>query len=65
MDACPALWQIRELVEAGRLQVVLSDFEQPPIPVNAVWHGARGSVTHAELFADFAAARLPAAQLSP
>lgn len=53
------LWQIRHLLDSGRVGRVLSEFESPKIPVHAVWPAARGSVARAKLFADFAADNLP------
>jgi len=53
------LWQIRHLLDSGRVERVLSEFESPKIPVHAVWPAARGSVARAKLFADFAADNLP------
>ncbi|MDR6424248.1 DNA-binding transcriptional LysR family regulator [Variovorax paradoxus] len=53
------LWQIRHLLEGGRVELVLTDFEPPEIPVHVVWPAARGSQARAKLFADFAAENLP------
>ena len=58
------LWQIRHLLDSGRVERVLSEFESPRIPVHAVWPAARGSVARAKLFADFAADNLPSLQPS-
>ncbi len=53
------LWQIRHLLESGRIELVLTEFESPRVPVHAVWPAARGSFARAKLFADFAAQNLP------
>ena len=34
-------YQVQSLVAAGRLQVVLEEFEPPPLPVNLVYPAAR------------------------
>jgi DNA-binding transcriptional LysR family regulator len=34
-----ALWQVRRLLDEGRVQLFLQAFEPPPQPVQAVWHG--------------------------
>lgn len=34
-----ALWQVRRLLDEGRVQLILQGFEPPPQPVQAVWHG--------------------------
>jgi DNA-binding transcriptional LysR family regulator len=34
-----ALWQVRRLLDEGRVQLILQDFEPPPQRVQAVWHG--------------------------
>ncbi|WP_338761360.1 LysR family transcriptional regulator [Massilia sp. METH4] len=34
-----ALWQVRRLLDEGRVQLILQEFEPPPQPVQAVWHG--------------------------
>ena len=53
------LWQIRDLVDSGQLELVLTGFESAKLPIHAVWLAARGSVARAKLFTDFAAAYLP------
>ena len=56
------LWQIRDLLDSGQAELVLTEFESPRIPVHAVWPSSRGSFARARLFADFAAAHLPSLQ---
>ncbi|QGZ42805.1 DNA-binding transcriptional LysR family regulator [Pseudoduganella flava] len=34
-----ALWQVRRLLDEGRVQLILQDHEPPPQRVQAVWHG--------------------------
>lgn len=51
-------WQVRELVEAGHLEVVLAPFEAPPVPIHAVWPGSRLTTAAARYFVDFLLTRL-------
>jgi len=51
--------QIRHLLASAQVELVLTAFEAPPLPVHAVWPAARGSFARAKLFADFAADNLP------
>jgi len=57
------LWQIRELVDRGALELVLTDFEPPKIPLHLVWPAARGGMARARLFVDFAVGHLPAERM--
>lgn len=52
------LWQIRGLVDAGRVEVVLEEFEDTSIPVYAVWPSGRSPLIKTRLFVDEIAARL-------
>jgi DNA-binding transcriptional LysR family regulator len=52
------LWQIRDLVDRGDVEIVLEDFEVAGIPIHAVWPTTRTPLAKAQLFADFLAARL-------
>lgn len=52
------LWQIRGLVDAGAVEIILEDFEVPPIPIHAVWPPAKSSSVKTRLFVDLLAARL-------
>lgn len=52
------LWQIRDLVERGELEVILADFETPLVPINAVSVATKMPLPAARLFADFLAQRL-------
>lgn len=52
------LWQIRDLVERGEVEVVLEAFEADRIPVQAVWPPARIPLPTTRLFADMLAAHL-------
>ncbi|MCJ2097049.1 LysR family transcriptional regulator [Methylobacterium sp. J-072] len=52
------LWQIQEDLDQGCLKVVLSAFEPPPVPVQAVWPGAAGTPVRTRLFVETLALRL-------
>jgi DNA-binding transcriptional LysR family regulator len=46
-----AFWQIQEWVEAGRVEVLLADFQLTPLPLHAMW-------TRTRLLVDFLAVKL-------
>jgi DNA-binding transcriptional LysR family regulator len=46
------LWQMRPLLDAGRVEVVLAPFEPPPVPVQLVWHPTRMPLARTRIFAD-------------
>lgn len=52
------LWQIRELVERGTVDVILQEFETEPLPVYAVFPPSRTQPTKVRRFVDLLAARL-------
>lgn len=52
------LWQIRSLVDAGVVEVILEDFEGAKIPINAVWPASRFPLIKTRLFVDLLAAQL-------
>ncbi|MDF2598216.1 MAG: putative transcriptional regulator protein LysR family [Methylobacterium brachiatum] len=52
------LWQIQEDIEQGRLSIVLSAFEPPPVPVQAVWPAAVSTPVRTRLFVETLALRL-------
>ena len=60
--AIAPLWQVQPLIDAGRLEVVLSRFQPPTIPLHATWSGQR-LPAKTRLFIDFLAARLKAERL--
>jgi DNA-binding transcriptional LysR family regulator len=51
-------WQVRDHVEAGRLRVVLRDYEVPPLPINALLSHTRLLSTKVRMLVDFLAAQL-------
>ena len=54
-------YQVASLVGAGKLQVVLAEFEPPPLPVSLVYPGARLLATRTRAFIDWMAPGLRAA----
>lgn len=52
------LWQIREPVEKGAVEVVLAEFEPPGLPIHAVWPAAKLPVAKVRLFVDALARRI-------
>jgi DNA-binding transcriptional LysR family regulator len=52
------LWQVRPLLDQGRVELALTRFEPPPIPLNAVWPASRVLPAKTRLFVDFLAAEL-------
>jgi DNA-binding transcriptional LysR family regulator len=53
-------YQVAALVAAGRLQVVLEDFEAAPLPVHVVHHEGRRATQKVRAFVDLAVASLRA-----
>src|SRR6185437_15416461 len=54
------LWQVRSLVDRGAVELVLTRFEPPPMPVHAVWPTTRLLPAKTQLFVEHLAARLKA-----
>jgi DNA-binding transcriptional LysR family regulator len=52
------LWQIRDLVAQGKVEIILEEFEAARFPIHAVWPPSKMPLAKARLFADFLAARL-------
>ncbi|WP_170298873.1 LysR family transcriptional regulator [Massilia eburnea] len=46
------LWQIRRMLDAGRVQIVLQDNEPPGVPLQAVWPGGGKLARRTRLFID-------------
>jgi DNA-binding transcriptional LysR family regulator len=57
------LWQIRDLVDQGIVELVLEDFEASRIPVHAVWPATKIPLAKTRLFTDLLARRLKRARL--
>ena len=58
--ARPLSYQVDEELRDGRLQVVLADYEPPPMPVQLVYPEGRQAAAKVRAFVDFAVARLRA-----
>ncbi|WP_394830344.1 LysR family transcriptional regulator [Pendulispora rubella] len=52
------LWQVRTLVDAGALELVLVDYELPTIPIHAVSPASQTPPAKTRLFTEFLAAQL-------
>lgn len=58
-----ALWQVRGLLDQGRLETVLDAWQLPPMPVHIVWSPGRQLPARTRAFIDFVAARWSAEQV--
>jgi len=54
------LWQVRDRLDTGRLELVLGGFEPPPMPLYAVWQGGAKPSPVVRRFTDFLVARFAA-----
>jgi len=52
------IYQVAEDIETGRLQILLEDYEPPPIPVHVVTLAGRKAPAKVRAFVDFAVERL-------
>jgi DNA-binding transcriptional LysR family regulator len=52
------LWQVRPLLDQGRVELALTRFEPPPIPLHAVWPASRVLPAKTRRFIDFLEAEL-------
>jgi len=52
------LWQVRTLVDRGEVELILTRFEPPPVPIHAVWTATRVLPAKVRTFIEFLAARL-------
>ena len=59
------LYQVADEVQAGRLRVVLDQFEEPPVPVHLITIDGRRAAAKVRAFVDFMVPRLRAALRSP
>jgi len=46
------LWQLRHLLGTGRVELILQEFEPPPIPLQVVWPKAGRLARRTRLFID-------------
>ncbi len=51
-------WQVRALADAGRIELLLTRFEPPPVAIHAVWPATRVLPARTQLFIEYLAARL-------
>jgi DNA-binding transcriptional LysR family regulator len=52
------LWQVRSLVDRGDVELLLTGFEPPPVPIHAVWPATKVLPARTQLFVEYLAARL-------
>ncbi|SED56495.1 transcriptional regulator, LysR family [Rhizobiales bacterium GAS191] len=52
-----SFWQIRDLVEQGRVEVILAEYEPPPMPLQAMWPPTQRLPLRTRLLIDFLASR--------
>ncbi|MBN8941679.1 MAG: LysR family transcriptional regulator [Rhizobiales bacterium] len=57
------LWQIRDLVDRGEVELILTTFEPPKAPIHAVWPASKLPLAKTRLFIDFLARELKAERL--
>jgi DNA-binding transcriptional LysR family regulator len=57
------LWQIRQLVDEGQVELILVDYEPPPVPIHLMWQGGKLMPARTRLFIDVLADRLKNARL--
>ncbi|MBD8879039.1 LysR family transcriptional regulator [Rhodanobacter sp. 7MK24] len=55
--AMAAAWQVRPLLDLGRLETVLDDWQAPGLPLHIVWPPGKQLPARTRAFIDFAAAR--------
>jgi DNA-binding transcriptional LysR family regulator len=52
------LWQVRALVERGDVELGLTRFEPPPLPIHALWPATKVLPAKTQLFVEFLAGRM-------
>jgi len=57
------LWQVRHLIDSGALEVVLTSYEPPEVPVHAVWPATARPPAKTQIFVDLLARRLKSERL--
>jgi len=57
------LWQIRGLVDQGRVELILSEYEPRPVPIYAVWSATPALPTRVRAYLEFVASRVTADRL--
>jgi DNA-binding transcriptional LysR family regulator len=48
-------WQVRPLLDAGRVELLLPQYEPPLLPVHLLWHGGARLPLRSRLLVDFLA----------
>jgi DNA-binding transcriptional LysR family regulator len=61
--ATAPLWQVRPLLDQGRIELVLAEFEPPSMPISIVWPPTSALPVRTRLFIDFLAARVAVERL--
>lgn len=51
-------YQVASKVASGELEIVLADFELPPLPIHVVYQGGRKAPARIRSFVDFAVSAL-------
>jgi DNA-binding transcriptional LysR family regulator len=54
------LWQVRRLLDQGRIELILTEFEPAPVPVSVIWPAGAALPARTRLLIDFLVARLGA-----
>jgi len=52
------MWQVRPLLDQGRVELILTEFEPPPVPVSVIWPAGGALPARTRLLIDFLVARL-------
>ena len=47
-------YQVASKVAAGELEIILADFELPPLPIHVIYQGGRKAPARVRSFVDFA-----------
>jgi DNA-binding transcriptional LysR family regulator len=55
-------WQVRPLLDQGRVELILTEFEPPPVPVSVIWPTSSAMPARTRLLIDFLVARLSVEQ---
>lgn len=58
-----AFWQIRDLLDTGQVELVLPEYEPPPLPLHALWPRTRKLPARTRLLIDLLVARLASERL--
>lgn len=53
-------WQIRKMLDEGRVEIILREFEPPPVPIHALWPSGRALPARTRLFVDHLAVQFSA-----